>query len=283
MQMKKIDRRSHLSAEVFQREYLQQNRPVILTDAMQTWPALKKWNLSFFKQQYGHLEVPVYSNNYSKPGKGYMAHDRMMPFGEFLDVISSGPSDLRLFLFDLFGPAPELREDFQFHTQLMGGWITKLPFMFFGAPGSEVTLHYDIDCANVFLSQFCGTKRVILFAPEQSQKIYHHPFTVKSLIDPKKPDLLKFPALKHVQGYDDVLQHGETLFMPSRYWHYMRYEDFSFSMALRSQNSLFTAFRGGVNLATHYVVDKGLNSLMGEKWHEWKERQAYARARVYEG
>jgi hypothetical protein len=63
----------------------------------------------------------------------------------------------------------------------------------------------------------------------------------------------------------------------------MRYEDFSFSMALRSQNSLFTAFRGGVNLATHYVVDKGLNSLMGEKWHEWKERQAYARARVYEG
>ena len=282
MQMQRIDRRSHLTAEEFRREYLRKNKPVILTDVMQHWQAPQKWSLDFFKTNYGHLDVPVFSSNYSKPGKGYMAHDYEMRFDAFLDAISSGPSDLRLFLFDIFSSAPELREDFHFHTQLMDGWLTKFPFMFFGAPGSEVTLHYDIDCANVFLSQFHGTKRVILFAPGESEKIYHHPFTVKSLIDPKNPDLDRFPALKNVKGYDDILVHGETLFMPSRFWHYMRYEDFSFSLALRSQNSLFTAVRGGVNLATHFVVDKGLNTLMGKSWHDWKERQAYSRAKVYE-
>jgi ribosomal protein L16 Arg81 hydroxylase len=282
MELREIDRRSGLSAREFQEEYLKKNKPVIFTDLTKDWEALDKWNLDYFINDYGHLECPIFSSNYSKPGKGYMTHDQMMRFDEFLTKTAKGNTDLRLFLYDIFKSAPELRDDFKFPT-VMNGFIKSFPLMFFGGEGAEVTMHYDIDCANVFLTQFAGNKRVILFAPEESEKLYHHPFTVKSLVDPKKPDLHKFPALNSVVGYDTILKHGETIFMPSQYWHYMHYLDFSFGLALRSQNSVFSTLRGGANIAAHYLIDRSMNLLLGNSWHDWKEKKAYENARPYEG
>lgn len=277
MQLQEIDRRSNLSAREFQEEYLKPARPVIFTDLAKDWRGLDRWTLDFFKTQYGHLQAPVYSSNYSKPGKGYMNADTEMSFRDFLEITEKGNTDLRLFLYDIFKPAPELRNDFEFPT-VMNDFIKRFPFMFFGGEGSEVTAHYDIDCANVFLTQFIGHKRVILFPPSESRKIYHHPFTVKSLIDPRHPDYEKFPALKSVVGYDTVLKHGETIFMPSLYWHYMHYLDFSFGLALRSHNGMGTRVNGIFNIATHVLFDKGFNLLAPKPWHRWKEHKAYQHA-----
>lgn len=281
MLLQEIERRSGLTAREFQEEYLKKNKPVVFTDLTKDWAALNKWNIDFFKTNYGTLQVPVFSNNYSRPGKGYMSNDSEMPFREFLEITEKGNTDLRLFLFDIFKHAPELRNDFQFPT-IMDGFLTRFPFMFFGGEGAEVTMHYDIDCANVFLTQFIGNKRVILFPPEESKKIYHHPFTVKSLIKPEKPDYEKFPALKKVKGYDTILKHGETIFMPSCYWHYMHYLDFSFGLALRSYNGVTARANGAINVAKHFLVDKGFNFIAPKKWHNWKERKAYEHAKMWE-
>lgn len=277
-----IERRSNLTAEEFRNEYLLKNKPVVFTDLTKDWAALHKWTADFFKEKYGQLQVPVFSSNYSKPGKGYMSNDTDMNFREFIEITEKGNTDLRLFLFDIFKHAPELRQDFQFPT-IMNGFEKRLPFMFFGGEGSEVTMHYDIDCANVFLSQFVGNKRVVLFSPEDSKKIYHHPMTVKSLVDFKNPDLEKFPAVKTANGYETILRHGETIFMPSRYWHYMQYLDFSFGLALRSYTNLSDRLHGFANLAAHFMVDKGLNAVAPQKWHNWKESKAYENAKAFEG
>jgi Cupin-like domain len=282
MQLRQVDRRSGLSRREFQEEYLRPGRPVVFTDMTKDWPALQKWNAEFFKEKYGHLRVPVYSSNYSKPGKGYMSSDKEMLFRDFISATEKGHTDLRLFLFDIFDPAPELRHDFRF-PKVMGGFIRRFPFMFFGGEGSEVTMHYDIDCANVFLTQFVGHKHIILFPPEESAKIYHHPFTVKSLIAPEAPDYDRFPALRRVKGYETVLAHGEMIFMPTRYWHYMHYLDFSFGMALRSYSSVGDRVRGAFNIGAHFMIDKGFNMLAPERWHQWKESRAYENARPYEG
>ncbi|HRN94639.1 MAG TPA: cupin-like domain-containing protein, partial [Chitinophagales bacterium] len=183
MKLLQVERVSNISPREFKEEFQKKNKPCVFTDFTKGWDALNKWDYNFFHSQYGNIEVPVFSSNYSKPGKGYMTNDTTMPFAKFLETIKSGVSDYRLFLFDIFEHAPELKESFSF-PDYQNYWI-KIPFMFFGGEGAEVTMHYDIDCANVFLTQFIGNKRVILFSPEETEKIYHHPFTVKSLIDPK--------------------------------------------------------------------------------------------------
>ncbi len=43
----------------FLRDYYTTNRPVIITGMMDDWPAMRKWNLDFFPDQFGDREVEV--------------------------------------------------------------------------------------------------------------------------------------------------------------------------------------------------------------------------------
>lgn len=277
MELQEVDRRTGLTRDAFSREYLKPSRPVIFTDLMADWPARTKWSLDYLKRDYGHLTVPVYSDNYSKPGKSYMAPDREMPLRDFLDILAAGPNPYRLFLFNIFRHAPAMCSDYRIPT-IMDGFIRDFPFMFFGGAGSKVALHFDIDLSHVFLNQFHGRKRVVLFPPEQSRNLYQHPFTVASYIDVNHPDYKTFPALRRVKGYEAVLHPGETLFMPCGYWHYIEYTDGGYSMSLRANESYLRRVKGALNIARHYVVDKGMNRLMGARWRELKQEMASRRA-----
>ena len=277
LSLKPIDRRSGLTRETFADEYLFALKPVVFTDLMDSWPAKNKWTIEYLKDAYGHIQVPLYSNNYSKPGKNYMVPEKEVPLREYLEILESGPTDLRMFLFNIFRYAPEMCNDFHVFD-IMDGFIKDFPFMFFGGEGSKVALHYDIDLSHVFLNQFHGRKRVVLFGPEQSRNIYHHPFTVASYIDVNNPDYSQFPALKNVTGYETTLQPGETIFMPSGYWHYIEYTDGGYSMSVRANESYTRRAKGLWNIARHYVVDKGMNRLMGSDWRKMKESMAKRRA-----
>ncbi len=277
LELKPIERRSGLTRETFAAEYLDPLKPVVIADLMKDWPASKKWSIDYFKQNFGHLMVPVVSNNYSKPGRSYMAADRQITFAEYLEIIESGPTDLRIFLWNIFKNAPELRNDF-FTPDIMDGFVDELPFMFFGGQGSKVALHYDMDLSHVFLNQLYGRKRVILFAPDQSLLLYHHPFTVASYVDLNNPNYERFPALANAKGYEVTLHPGDSLFIPSKYWHYTEYTDSGYSMSLRSFGSMPHRLKGLANIARHFVVDRSMNRLLGKGWYNMKARIATGRA-----
>lgn len=277
MKLQPVDRRSGLTRVTFAKEYLEPRIPVVLTDLMKDWPALQKWSIGHLKQAYGDIRVPVFSENYSKPGKGYMSPDKELSFRDYLEMLEAGPCSYRLFLFNIFRHAPAMCDDFSLPT-IMDGFYREFPFMFFGGEGSKVALHYDIDLSHVFLNQFHGRKRVVLFPPEESVHLYHHPFTVASYVDLNNPDYDTYPALQLVKGYEVTLQPGETLFMPSGFWHYIEYTDGGYSMSLRANESYVRRAKGLVNIAQHYMVDKGMNRLLGSNWREVKARIARRRA-----
>ena len=54
-----IERRHKLSRQEFLRDYYTTNRPVIITGMMDDWPAMRKWNLDFFHEQFGEREIEV--------------------------------------------------------------------------------------------------------------------------------------------------------------------------------------------------------------------------------
>jgi Cupin-like domain len=272
-----IERSSGLSPEIFAKEYLGPLKPVVFTDLMGSWPAKKKWTIEHFKEKYGDLVVPVVSNNFSRPGKGYLAADMHITFREYLELLESGPSDLRIFAWNIFWKAPELREDFGMPS-IMDGFVDELPFLFFGCEGSRVTLHYDVDMSHVFLNQIYGRKHIILFSPEQSQQLYQLPFTVSSHVNIKDPDFKKHPALEQVKGLEVMLMPGETLFIPRGYWHYIEYTDGGFSIALRSFDSFLFKIKGLVSNAKNYAVDRLMNRFMGQRWYKMKVRIAKKRA-----
>ena len=277
LEFQPIERRTGLTRETFAKEYLEPLKPVVFTDLMTEWPGAKKWTIEYFKEKYGDLMVPVVSNNFSRPGKGYLAADMEITFREYLEILESGPSDLRIFLWNIFRQAPELREDFSIPT-IMDGFVNEVPFFFFGCEGSRVALHYDVDMSHVFLNQIHGRKRVILFSPEQSRHLYHMPFTVASHVNVLKPDFEKYPALQHVKGQEIMLSPGETLFIPRGHWHYIEYTDGGYSLSLRAFNSVLNRVQGLASITKNYAVDRLMNRFMGQRWYNLKVRVARRRA-----
>jgi hypothetical protein len=277
MLLKPLDKRSNLTCEFFADEYLHSLKPVVFTDLMANWPAKTTWTIENLKQNYGHLEVPIVSLNYSKPGKRYMEPEMYMSFGEYLTLLERGPMPYRIFLWNIFKCAPQMCEDFMTPT-IMEGFLKDFPMMFFGGQGAITPMHYDIDMSHVFLNQIHGRKRVVLFSPEQSPYLYHLPYSVASHVDINKPDLKKHPAFSKAQGWETLLYPGETVFIPSGYWHYIEYIDGGYSIALRANESYFRRAKGAIQIAKHYVVDKGMNKVFGSRWYDLKESIAMKKA-----
>lgn len=277
MKLKPIERVGKISPKEFKHEFLDKSIPVVLTEVAKEWDATNKWTWDYLRTNHGHLDVPIYGNDYHKPGKGYMSSTKTMKFEDYLNLIENEPTEYRMFLYNIFQHAPELAKDFTMPT-VMKGFMKNLPFMFFGGQGSFVPLHYDIDCSCVFHTHFQTEKQCILFDYEQSKLLYNHPFTVQSHIDVLNPDYEKFPALKKAVGYETILKHGETLFMPSLCWHFMHYVKGGYSLSLRANPSNGTRLKGFMNIARHFLVDKGMNKVMGAKWKEYKIDKAKERA-----
>ena len=118
MILEPIERRSGLTKREFEETYLNEMRPVVFTDLAQDWPATKKWTFDFLRSKYGHIEVPLYDNSYSQPGEGYMSVKKTMKFGDYLTIIENEPTELRMFLFNIFKHAPELVDD----IKPLGSW-----------------------------------------------------------------------------------------------------------------------------------------------------------------
>lgn len=72
-----------------------------------------------------------------------------------------------------------------------------------------------------------------LFDQKQNNYLYKipHSLITREDIDFNNPDFEKWPMLKKAKGYKTELNHGEVLYMPEGYWHYMRYVTPGFSMS----------------------------------------------------
>ncbi|MGZ3752257.1 MAG: cupin-like domain-containing protein, partial [Mucilaginibacter sp.] len=197
------------------------------------------------------------------------------------DLIQKEPTDLRIFLFDPIKYAPKLLEDYRSPTDLMGGFLDKYPNMFFGGAGSVTFLHYDIDLAHIFHTHFNGRKHVKLFDYKWKERLYCIPFATYALedYDVENPDFEKFPALKGIEGQETILEHGETLFMPTGYWHWMKYLDGSFSISLRAWDKSWTIKAKSLfNLTVQRKFDDVMKKNLRQKYMGWKEELAMQRA-----
>ncbi len=268
-----------LTRKEFERDYLRKRKPVILKDFSTGWAARDKWTPEYFKKIAGDTIVPLYDNSKVDYSKKVNEPIAKMPFREYLDLIAKEPTQLRIFLFNIFTHVPELCNDFD-KPELAPNVLSKFPMMFFGGEDSEVFIHFDLDLSNVFLTQFHGNKSVLLFDPKYSQNLYKIPFAVHNVedIDMENPDFEKWPGLKGVTGDRGVLEHGETLFIPSGWWHYMKYLDGSYSLALRSLDpSPLRKLHGLYNVTLMRQFDNLARKIGGQNWIDYKDRLAILR------
>jgi len=284
MNLKPVDKFETIEPDVFREQYYNCMKPVVITSLAKQWPAYTKWNWDYFKTVVGNTEVGVYNNVKSDAYTPVNKADGYMKFGKYLDMVKEGPVELRIFLFNIFQHAPQLVSDFTWPEDLMKGYVKRFPMLFTGGEGSITHMHFDIDLSHILHTQFAGRKRVLLFPHEEQYKLYRKPFEVMTFANfanyanPGKSqlDTKQFPAIEQAQGYEIILEHGDTLFMPAGYWHHMEYLDSGFAMSLRAlQSSVTGKLQGAWNLFAMRHIDTLMKKSFPEWWYNNKKEKAF--------
>jgi hypothetical protein len=279
LNLQEIPRVNNITKQEFIKQYLKPQKPVVIERCIEDWPAYTKWNLNYMKTVAGDKVVPLYDDRPVDYSDGFNEPHAKMKMSDYVDLLKSEPTKFRIFLWNVLKEVPQLQNDFKypdFGLRLMKG----LPMLFFGGTDSTTFMHYDIDLANIFHFHFEGEKQIILFDQKQNKHLYKvpHSLITREDIDFSNPDFEKWPALKNAQGHITNLKHGEVLFMPEGYWHYMKYITPGFSMSLRAiaRNPKNLA-KAIYNVFVMRNFDNLMRRLKGQKWIDWKNKQAIIR------
>lgn len=274
-----VDKVETISKKDFINNYFKPQKPVVIERFIDDWPAYTKWSLEYMKEVAGDKTVPLYDDRPVDYKDGFNQPHATMKMSEYVDLLKKEPTKFRIFLWNILKEVPVLQKDFSFPDfglRLMKG----LPMLFFGGKDSYTFMHYDIDFANIFHFHFEGKKQCILFDQQQNKYLYKIPNSLitREDIHFSNPDIKKWPALKHAKGYITHLEHGNTLYMPEGYWHYMRYITPGFSMSLRSipRNPIHLG-KAVYNIVVMRSLDNVMRRLRGQKWIDWKNDYAIKR------
>jgi hypothetical protein len=281
MELKDIPRVKTITKDDFITQYFKPQKPVVIERFIEDWPAFTKWNLDYIKAIAGEKIVPLYDDRPVNHKDGFNEPHATMRMADYIDLLKREPTKFRIFLWNALKEIPQLQKDYaypDFGLKLMKG----LPMLFFGGKNSHTFMHYDIDLANIFHFHFEGKKTCILFDQKQNKYLYKipHSLITREDIDFLNPDFEKWPALQKATGYKTELNHGEVLYMPEGYWHYMKYVSPGFSMSLRAiarnPKNFGKAF---YNILIMRHFDTLMRKIKGQKWIDWKNEKAISRTR----
>jgi hypothetical protein len=278
-----VERYEDISKEEFLQGYKQKHKPVVMEGITKEWRAREKWSLEYFESLGGDREVNLYDSKPSTDYKLQHAAEARMTLKEYFKILREGENDLRMFFFDILREIPSLRDDFSY-PEMGLKFFKKLPVMFIAGNNAKVQMHFDIDYADIFLCHFGGKKRVIFFPPEQTSLMYHVPYSFSAYhgVDFANPDFESYPALKHLKGYETTLNHGDVLYIPPGWWHYIIYEEIGYSIAIRSFPRDFKNLSKMLrNLIWIRSVDGIMRLILGQKWNDRNVKKALSRTNRY--
>ncbi len=229
-----IERRDHLSQKEFQQDYVRANRPVIITDAIQDWPALSKWTPEYLQSRYASLEITT-NGKAARFGDVIDSLLKMEPETPAPYVYQSLVGDVSPELAHDLAPAPmywspnwlvELLDDRFLPAGLrkMLGKVPELGLKIAGAGSIFPTLHWDALRIQSFSSQVYGRKVWAAYSPDQTRFLYPRKGfpSLSSIPVVHDVDLETFPLFRDAKPIRIVLEPGEMLFMPAGWWHTTR-------------------------------------------------------------
>ncbi len=223
-----VERHADISGNEFRRKCLHPPRPVVLTNAAASWPAMEKWSIRWFAEKYGDRELIMDSEPHS--------------VREFVDwVFNSTPENPAPYMRNrpIGEEFPELMPDLSphlEHSQPNRAWSKLLPAsyndaadhyfeLFIGGAGRSFPLvHCDLPPMHTWSILIEGVKEWILFPPGSGEHLYEDPDREfwSSVPNVFGASLDEYPDLGKLKPYRCLQQAGETVFVPEGWWHTAR-------------------------------------------------------------
>lgn len=231
-----VDRRSGLTQKEFLDQYYSQNLPVFMTDVCDEWPARSLWDADYLVEKLGSTEVEVQTGRESDPDYEVNSnhHKFNMPFDEYAAKIkaASHSNDMYLTannkLLSTEAALP-LWDDIDLDERFLGPDPKHThAFLWFGPAGTVTPLHHD--SVNVLFNQVDGWKHFILIPSLEIHRVYNN-LAVYSAVDPLRPDFDQYPLFRDVQQIHLDVGPGQSLFIPTGWWHHVESMEESISIS----------------------------------------------------
>jgi hypothetical protein len=234
-----IERRHKLSRGEFLEGYYCLNRPVIITGMMDDWPALRKWSLEFFSEQFGDREVEVQvdrkaaGHDAELERTNYARSNRRMRFSEFIEKVrTSGVTN------DFYmtannsasnqGALPELWDDIIQIPEYLDGDAAQNGFFWLGPAGTITPFHHDL--TNNLMAQVIGRKRVKI-VPSWDLPLMRNLYHVYCQLDGRTMPPAPRADFQQPQVLECILSPGEILFLPVGCLHFVEGLDISVTVS----------------------------------------------------
>nr|MDQ3369210.1 cupin-like domain-containing protein [Myxococcota bacterium] len=223
--------------EEFFRHYWAAHRPVVLTDATRSWPALRKWTPAFFKREFGKVTIEVTAGREADPhyDMNYRAHRRRLRMDRFIDqVLAAGTSnDLYLVSNNNTMKRPRFRallDDVRPPRALFEPPRPTATSLWIGPAGTITPLHHDT--TNILFCQIYGRKRIELVSPQETALLLDPVHGFYSPIELDRLAVARHPALRQLAVKEVIVGPGDALFIPAGWWHRVSSLDVSISFSL---------------------------------------------------
>jgi len=246
-----IERIKAPTREVFFRDYVLPQKPVILTNLFEGQPIEQVADLETVKGQFSNSNVLInhgYDFRHRKIFEALMtgrfdgkftdvswAAGERSTLGQYIDHLQVNPdTDLRITALQR-EMTPEINALYEVPSYCVPGPGEPDAFgaeLWLGRDGHGSLLHYDQDGKNLMQYQFFGEKSVILVPPKSSKKLV--PISnncVVSIAHVSEKERDSF--VRWVDGYQCVVRTHETLFMPGFIWHSFEYAETSMALTMR--------------------------------------------------
>ena len=221
------------SIEDFLVHFVLKDRPVIIVGGIEHWPALRKWkDFNYIATVAGNRTIPV------EVGSSYLNEDwsqTLVTLSEFIQGFLCDGAEKTGYLaqHELFDQVPKLREDIVVPDYCTLG-VGKLEATnaWFGPAGTTSPFHHDP--YHNLLAQVVGWKYLRIASPSQGDHLYPYEEgfnTNSSRVDVDNPDYSRYPLFKKLDFKECVLRPGDMLYLPPKWWHFVRSLSISFSVS----------------------------------------------------
>lgn len=197
---------SNLSFDEFQANYFSKEKPVLIENGIEDWPA-RKWTLKSLNEKAGHNTVFVRQNTSVesyRTGKSYSIES--MKFSTYIENIEQNNRKAEttyLAVQNIKKALPELEADLQIPV-----YIEKVhlgPYLWLARQGHYEFCHFDPD--DNFLIVLSGQKVVRLYPAAELERLYPNALgskgkTIQSNVNCDDPDLTEYPKFRDATCYE---------------------------------------------------------------------------------
>lgn len=228
-----IEELTSIDAESFKINYFDKKRPVLIKGLAKGWGATKKWNFDFFLDLKEDKDILLLSENFIQDDNRY----KKSSFKNYIQKLKDAEDKKEttkdyLTTLDIFKFFPHLTSDIDFSifekqtkTNEVTAWI--------GPSGTISGFHADT--ANNMYAQIKGKKMFLLCDTKFNKSMYpsdkHIYEATASQVDINNFDADKFPNFLNNDFIKVILEPGDVMFLPQKWWHYVQSLDTSISIS----------------------------------------------------